>query len=63
MSHYLIVVFAKDGIKDLNTEELKKLLNSDKNLIQSLIGIVNLNPDKPHHHNIYYSDDKCSCGV
>lgn len=57
-----LVVFAKDGIEHLNYNELKKLFGSDENLIQGLIRIVNLNPDKPEHHNIYFPDLKSTHG-
>lgn len=57
-----LVIYAKDGVKSLNYEELKKLLGSNENLVQGLIKIINLNPERPEHHNILYTDTKSSYG-
>lgn len=57
-----LVFYAKDGIKSLNYDELNKLLGSKENLIEALTKTINLNPDKPEHHNIYYSDLKSANG-
>ena len=39
-----------------------EILKSNTNIYESLIKSVNLNPDKPQHHNIYYGDLKSSYG-
>jgi hypothetical protein len=57
-----LIVFAKDGIKNISTKDLAEMLKSNKNIIESIISNVNLNPDKPQHHNICYSDIKSSYG-
>lgn len=57
-----LVVFAKDGIGDMTYEELLVLLGSKNNLIEELTKVVNLNPEKPQHHNILYSDMKSTYG-
>lgn len=57
-----LVVFAKDGIQNLTYDELIELFGSNDNLIEALIKIVNLNPNKPQHHNIYYPDLKTTHG-
>lgn len=57
-----LVFYAKDGIKSLNYDELVKLLGSNDNLIEALTKTINLNPNKPEHHNIYYSDLKSANG-
>ena len=57
-----LVFFAKDGIKHLKYDEIKNLIDSNENLVQALIKIVNFNPEKPEHHNILYTDNKCSSG-
>lgn len=58
-----LYVFGKDGIKNLTSEELFKMLRSNNNCYESLISMVNFNPDKPQHHNVYYPDMKSSYGV
>jgi len=57
-----LVIFSKDGIANLNYQELQKLFGSNENLLQTLIKSVNLNPNKPQHHNIYYPDLKSTHG-
>lgn len=58
-----VVLFSKDGIKCLNSKDYKKILESNRHLIEELITQVNFNPDKPEHHNVYYPDLKSSYGV
>ena len=43
-------------------KELPKILQSNKNIIMSMIKKTNLNKKKPEHHNIYYPDSKKSHG-
>ena len=57
-----LIIYAKDGIKNLSYDELNNVLGSNENLVQALTKTVNLNPNKPQHHNIYYSDMKSSYG-
>ncbi len=54
--------FAKDGIKCIDLTDFGEIFGSNKNIIESMISKVNLNPDKPQHHNIYYGDTKSSYG-
>jgi hypothetical protein len=60
--HVNLIVFAKDGIKNISPKDLAKIIGSKNNVIESIISNVNLNPDKPQHHNIYYGDTKSSYG-
>jgi uncharacterized C2H2 Zn-finger protein len=57
-----LIVFTKDGVKNISPKDLADILKSDKNIIENMISKVNLNPDKPEHHNIFYSDMKSSYG-
>ena len=57
-----LVVCGTDGIKNLSYDELRHLLASEENLVQVLTKSVNLNPNKPQHHNIFYSDMKSTYG-
>ena len=57
-----LMVFAKDGNKNISTKDLTDILKSNKNIFESIISNVNLNPDKPQHHNIYYADTKSTYG-
>lgn len=54
--------FGKDGVKSMSHDEIINMLKSDKNLIESLISGVNLDPKKPKHHNVYYGDTKSTYG-
>lgn len=58
-----LFVFSKDGITGLNSKDYKKILESNKHIIEELITQVNFNPDKPQHHNVYYPDLKSAYGV
>ena len=58
----IIINFSKDGIDDLSAKELQDLLKCDHNLIEKLMTTINLNPDKPSHHNIFYADLKSAYG-
>ncbi len=51
-----LTVFGKDGVKNLTYDEIVNLMNSNENLVQFLIKNVNLNPNKPQHHNILYTN-------
>lgn len=57
-----LFVFSKDGIENISRKDLCSILRSDKNIFESIISNVNLNPDKPQHHNIFYGDTKSSYG-
>ena len=54
--------FAKDGTSNISRKDLVEILGSDKNLFETIISNVNLNPNKPQHHNIFYNDTKSSYG-
>jgi len=62
MGPIYIINFGKDGIKNLTGEEYKNIFATEKNLIQYLMEIVNLNKNKPQHHNVCYSDLKSAYG-
>lgn len=57
-----VICFGKDGIENLSADDLAEIIKSNKNLYEELIKKINFNPNKPQHHNIYYSDMKASCG-
>lgn len=57
-----LVYFGKDGIKNLTYDEINHLIKSNDNLIEFLIKTVNLNPNKPQHHNILYTNLRSSHG-
>ncbi len=57
-----LVYFGKDGIKNLTYDEINNLLKSNENPIEFLIKTVNLNPLKPHHHNILYTNLRSAYG-
>lgn len=57
-----LVVFAKDGIKNLTPYDFKEIFNSNRSVFEAMITNVNLNPNKPEHHNILYKDMKSPCG-
>lgn len=58
-----LIVFTKDGIENITPKELSKMFKSNNNLYESMISLVNFNPNKPQHHNVYYPDIKSSYGV
>jgi hypothetical protein len=58
-----LIVFGKDGIQNITSNELFEMLSSNNNCYESLISMVNFNPNKPQHHNVYYNDLKSSYGV
>ncbi|AYV85413.1 MAG: hypothetical protein Satyrvirus15_10 [Satyrvirus sp.] len=58
-----LIMFSKDGIKNLNYEDFKKIFGSNKHIIEELITQVNFNPDKPEHHNVYCADIKSGRGI
>jgi len=57
-----LIVFTKDGVKNISPKDLADIFKSDRNIIENMISKVNLNPAKPEHHNVYYSDMKSSYG-
>lgn len=57
-----LIVFAKDGIKNITAEDLTEILKSNESIFESMIKNVNLNPKKPQHHNVLYRDMKFPCG-
>ena len=56
----ILNIFAKDGTKNLSHDEIGQIFKSNKNAIEEIISLVNLNPNKPQHHNIYINDLKSS---
>ncbi len=58
----ILVAFCKDGFKCIDPDTFNKLMKSKKNMIETLIKDINLNPKKPQHHNVYYGDLKSSYG-
>jgi hypothetical protein len=58
----ILVSFSKDGIECISSKDLPTILSSKRNIIESIISNVNLNPLKPEHHNILYSDIKSTYG-
>ena len=61
-TNIVIINFARDKLIDFGPRDLSKMLKSDHNLIEKLVSIVNFNPNKPNHHNIYYCDIKSAYG-
>lgn len=64
-SVYIILVnHGKDGTDCLSRKELGEIYKPENktNLIENLLLKVNFDPNKPEHHNIYYSDIKSSYG-
>lgn len=57
-----LIVFSKDGIKNLSYDELLEIFGSNSNLIQTLTEKINFNPNKPQHHNVCYTDTKSAYG-
>lgn len=58
-----IIPFNETSINDLTCIELEKLFLSEKNLIEELVIMTNLNPDKPQYHNILFTNVKSSDGT
>lgn len=54
--------FAQDGTRCINLTDLTKIIKSDNCMFETMIININLNPDKPQHHNILYKDLKSSYG-
>ena len=57
-----LFVFGEDGYDNLLANEITKILYCDGDLLTCLVEIVNCNPNKPNHHNIYYNDIKSAYG-
>jgi len=60
-----LVIFGQDGIKDLDKNDCIKLFtcpSPEKNFLEELIKIINLNPKKPEHHNVLYTNLNSSYG-
>lgn len=58
----IIITFAKDGIDNLSFLDFIDIIGSNKNMYEAIVENVNLNPNKPQHHNIYYKDTKSTYG-
>jgi hypothetical protein len=57
-----LIVFTRDGINDMLASDLFNVISSKKSPIERIIEVVNFNPNKPEHHNIYWSDKKSGFG-
>lgn len=57
-----LVFFGEDGIKSLGYDEINEMFKSRSNLVEYLIKTVNLNPKKPQHHNILYTNLRSAYG-
>ena len=57
-----LIFFGKDGIENITEKDLKEIFQSKSNLLENMIKNVNLNPNKPQHHNILYDDMKSTYG-
>ena len=57
-----IINFLEDGIDNLSMEEIDDITNSST-CIEDLIQKVNLNKNKPQHHNILYTNVKSCYGM
>ncbi len=57
-----LVLFGKDGIRNLTYDEINKLFKTNINLVEFLVKAVNLNPEKPQHHNILYTNLRSAYG-
>lgn len=55
-------MFGKEGIEHLSHKDLVAILTSKTGLIESLVEKINMNPEKPQYHNIYYGDLKSGYG-
>lgn len=57
-----LIVFTKDGIQNISPKDLAEILRSSESVIGGILSNVNLNPEKPQHHNILYGDSKSAYG-
>lgn len=57
-----IMVFGKDGLKDLPYSKIAKILGANKNIFESTVETVNFDPECPEHHNVYCDDLKSGHG-
>ena len=57
-----LIFFGKDGIDSLTSDDFIKILKSHDNPYESIIKIINFDPNKPNHHNVYYPDMKATYG-
>src|SRR5207248_2936207 len=60
--NFNVVFFPNDGINNITCDELINFQCANIDLVQWMIENINLNPKKPQHHNIYYSDTKSANG-
>ena len=51
-----LIIFGEDGINDLTYDDTKHLLTTNENLVVELIKRINLDSNKPKHHNILYTN-------
>lgn len=48
--------FGKDGTKNISRSDLIEIIKSDDSIFESMIRNVNLNPNKPQHHNVFFGN-------
>jgi len=57
-----LIVFGKDGIDNMTLKKLMKILGSKRNVYESVVDVVNFDPECPESHNVYCSDLKSGVG-
>ena len=62
IENVIIFTFGKDGIKNISPKDLSKIINSNDSIFESMVRNVNLNPNKPQHHNVFYGNMQSSYG-
>lgn len=60
---FFIVPFGKDGIDCLTLDEQKEILTGNINPFEKILLTVNLNKDKPVHHNVGFPSLKDGHGI
>lgn len=54
--------FSTDGIEDIHPMDLNLIFSNELGILEGIIIVVNFNPSKPTHHNIYYSNSESKYG-
>lgn len=57
-----LIFFGKDGIDNIDIQKLIKILGSKKNMYESVVEVINFDPECPENHNVYCSDLKSGVG-
>jgi hypothetical protein len=58
-----IIPFGKDGTDCLSFPEKMKVFSSETSPLETIIDLVNLNPEKPENHNVGVPDLKSAYGI